>query len=345
LTARPVDLRSDTATLPTAGMRKAMAEAELGDDVFGEDPTVNRLEARVAELFGKDAAMFVPSGTMSNQIAIRMHVRPGDEILCEASSHIHLYEGGGPAALSGATVHAIPGRGGIVDLSDFEGKIRPESLHSVRTRLVSLENTHNRGNGAVLPLANVERISGWARKHGLAVHLDGARLMNAVVKTGVPPKTWATHFDSVSLCFSKGLGCPVGSILIGGKDFIKEARRIRKLFGGAMRQAGVLAAAALYALDHHVERLAEDHANGQIIAQALEASSAFKLKAAEIETNIIWAPMTGAISPADFAAQLKSRGIIAGPFGGDTLRFCTHLGVTKSDAERIASAIREIGGG
>lgn len=338
-----IDLRSDTATLPTEGMRKAMAAAELGDDVLGEDPTVNRLEERVADLLGKEAAMFVPSGTMSNQIAIRLHVRPGEEVICEASSHIYLYEGGGPAVLSGAMCQTVPTKRGILDADDLKGRVRPNNIHCPRTRLVSLENTHNKGNGAVLPIANVERIAAWTRENKLALHLDGARLWNAVVKTKVPFRDWAKHFDSVSLCFSKGMGCPVGSILVGSKDFITEGRRVRKVFGGAMRQAGVLASAALYALDHHIDRLADDHHHAAMIAQALEASPLFDVKAADVETNIIWIPLAKNAGPAAAIAKtLAADGVVVGAYGEEMLRICTHLGVSRQDAQRVVDAIRRL---
>jgi len=338
---KPIDLRSDTATLPSEGMRRAMAEAELGDDMLGEDPTVNRLEERVAELLGKEAAMFVPSGTMSNQIALRLHLRPGDEVVCEANSHIYLYEGGGPAVLSGAMLQTVPTKRGVLDAGDLAGRVRAKNIHCPRTRLVSLENTHNRGNGAVLPLANLERIAAWARSNSLALHLDGARLWNAVVKTNVPFRDWAEPVDTVSLCFSKGMGCPVGSILVGPKDMITEGRRVRKVLGGAMRQAGVLAAAALYALDHNIDRLAEDHAHAQLIAQALQESPHFKLDASLIETNILWIPLDRAAGPsAEVAKYFAAQGVVVGTYGDDMIRMCTHLGVTRADADRIVAAVR-----
>src|SRR5882672_5206304 len=264
-----IDLRSDTVTKPSPGMRAAMGAAEVGDDVFNEDPTVNRLQERVAAMLGKEAALYVPSGTMSNQICVKAHTQPGDEMLCEASCHIYVNEAGAPAALSGVTCRTIEGDYGILDLSDLEDKIRPDNDHQVRTRLVALENTHNRGGGRVYPLEKIADISSWARRHGLIMHLDGARLWNAIVATGIPASEWALHFDSVSVCFSKGLGAPIGSALAGSKTFVAKGRRIRKLFGGGMRQVGVLAAAALYALDHHVSRLAEDHRHARIIAQAI----------------------------------------------------------------------------
>jgi threonine aldolase len=341
---KPIDLRSDTATLPTEGMRRAMAAAELGDDMLGEDPTVNALERRVAELTGKEAAMFVPSGTMSNQIALRLHLRPGDEVMCDATAHIYLYEGGGPAALSGAMCQTIAAARGALDVDDFRGRVRPNNIHCPRTRLVALENTHNRGNGAVLPLANVHRIATWTRENKLAFHLDGARLWNASVKTGVPIGEWCRPFDTVSLCFSKGMGCPVGSILVGPKDLMSEARRLRKLLGGAMRQAGVLAAAASYALDHHFDRLAEDHAHAQLVAKALEETPGFRVRAADFETNLLWIPVEPQLgTPVEIAARFRERGVLVGAYGADMIRMCTHLGVTRADVDRIVAAIRQIG--
>ena len=244
-----IDLRSDTVTKPTPAMRAAMAQADVGDDVFEEDPTVNRLQERVAELLGKEAALFVPSGTMSNQIAVRVHTVPGDELICDTNCHIYNYEAGGPAVLSGVTCRCVDGEFGILDVSQLEDdKIRPDNEHLVITKLVCLENTHNRGGGKIYPLDKIAAISRWARKHGLIMHLDGARLWNAIVATGIAAREWAKHFDTVSVCFSKGLGAPLGSALLGPKEVITRARRVRKQLGGGMRQAGIAAAGALYAL-------------------------------------------------------------------------------------------------
>src|SRR6516225_6877099 len=264
-----IDLRSDTVTRPTKAMRAAMESAPVGDDVFDEDPTVNRLQERVADMLGKEAALFVPSGTMSNQICVKTHTQPGDELLCDVNCHIYNFEAGGPAVLSGVTCRTVEGDYGVLDVSQLEGKVRPINDHLVRTRLVCLENTHNRGGGRIFPLAKVSAISAWARENSLLMHLDGARLWNAVVATGIPAAEWARHFDSVSVCFSKGLGAPIGSALAGTRDFVTRAKRIRKLFGGGMRQGGIAAAGALFALENHVERLAEDHRNAQVIAQAI----------------------------------------------------------------------------
>jgi threonine aldolase len=337
-----IDLRSDTVTKPTPGMRAAIQAAEVGDDVFNEDPTVHRLQERVATLLGKEAALFVPSGTMSNQTCIRAHTQPGDELICEAACHIYNAEAGGPAALSGVTCRTIQGEFGILDVSQLEDKIRPENEHYVRTRLVCLENTHNRGGGRIYPLEKIQTIRAWAARHGLRMHLDGARLWNAVVATGIPATTWASNFDSVSVCFSKGLGAPVGSALAGPREFVARARRIRKLFGGGMRQAGVLAAAALYALENHIDRLAEDHRNAKVIAQAIADTPGLNLESPEVDTNLIWFEVDPELGTAkDVAALLRQRGILIHTPGPQTMRACTHLDVSAAQAERAADTIRQ----
>ncbi len=338
-----IDLRSDTVSKPTPGMLAAMFAAEVGDDVFGEDPTVNRLEERVAADLGMEAALFVPSGTMSNQIAIRVHCRPGDEILLESTSHIYIWEAGGPAVLSGATCRTIDGTFGILSPAQLDGKIRPDDQHAVRTRLVCLENTHNRGGGTVYPLETVRAISRWAKANGLAMHLDGARLWNAVVASGVPLKAWAAEFDTVSVCFSKGLGAPIGSALAGPRDVIRQARRVRKLFGGAMRQAGFLAAACLYAMDHHVDRLAEDHANARLLAAAAADVPGLTLTPDRVDTNVVWVEVSPKLGTAkDVAARLKAAGVTVAALGGPVLRMCTHLDVSRADCERAAGIIRRL---
>jgi threonine aldolase len=336
-----IDLRSDTVTRPTPGMRAAMQAAEVGDDVFGEDPTVNRLQERVAALLGKEAALFVPSGTMSNQICVKAHTQPGDELLCEVLCHIYNFEAGGPAVLSGVTCRTIEGDYGILDVSQLENKIRPINDHLVRTRLVCLENTHNRGGGRVYPLEKIEAISAWAHAHGLMMHLDGARLWNAVVATGTPAAEWARHFDSVSVCFSKGLGAPIGSALAGSREFVTRARRIRKLFGGGMRQAGVAAAAALYAVEHHVERLAEDHRNARVLAQAVADTPGLRLDPPDVDTNIVFIEVDPDLGTSkDVAAALKQRGVLIQTPAPQVLRACLHLDVSAAQAERAAEAIR-----
>jgi threonine aldolase len=338
-----IDLRSDTVTKPTPGMRAAMAAAEVGDDVMHEDPSVNRLEERVADLLGKEAALFAPSGTMSNQICVRVHTQPGDEMLCEEGCHVYFYEAGGPAVLSGVMCRTFRGDHGILDVSQLEGHIRPANDHFVRTRLVSLENTHNRGGGRIFPLEKIRAIRDWTRRQHLALHLDGARLWNAVAATGVPLRTWAEQVDTVSVCFSKGLGAPVGSALAGPRDFVARARRVRKLFGGGMRQAGILAAAALYALDHNRERLVEDHRSAQVLAQAVADTPGLRLDPPDVHTNIVWIEVDPDLgSSNDVAAALKERGVLVSPATPTRIRTVTHLDVTAAMAERAAETIRRV---
>ncbi|AGA25540.1 low-specificity L-threonine aldolase [Singulisphaera acidiphila] len=344
MTRPAIDLRSDTVTRPTPAMRKAMAEAEVGDDVYDEDPTVKALERRTAELFGMEAALFMPSGTMTNQVAIGVHVAPGDEVLCDASAHIYVWEGGGIARLSNATTRPIEGDRGLLSLGLLQGKIRPDDCHYARTRLVSLENTQNRGGGWVHPLESVAEISTWARSNGLAMHLDGARIMNAVVASGVAAREWARHFDTLSVCFSKGLGAPVGSALAGSGDLIRKAHRLRKAFGGGMRQAGIIAAGALFALENHVERLAEDHANAQILAHAVEQTEGLSLESGPVETNLVWVTVDPALGTAsEVAAQLLEVGVLVSALGPQVLRACTHLDVSREQVEVAAEAIRSLG--
>jgi threonine aldolase len=338
-----IDLRSDTVTRPTPGMRAAMAAAEVGDDVMHEDPTVNRLQERVADLLGKEAALFVPSGTMSNQICIRVHTQPGDEMLCEEGCHVYYYEAGGPAVLSGVMCHTFRGDYGILDVSQLEGHVRPPNDHFVKTRLVSIENTHNRGGGRLFPLEKIKAIRTWTRRHNLALHLDGARLWNAVIATGTPARTWAEQVDTVSVCFSKGLGAPVGSALVGPRDFVARARQIRKLFGGGMRQAGILAAAALYALDNHVDRLAEDHRNARVLAQAIADTPGLRLDPPDVHTNIVWIEVDRDLGSAKHVADaLKERGVLVSPATPTRIRCVMHLDVSAAMAERAADTFRRV---
>jgi len=338
-----IDLRSDTVTKPTKRMLAAMVAAEVGDDVVGEDPTIKKLEERVAHDLGKEAALFVPSGTMSNQIAVRVHCRPGDELICESTCHIYQWEAGGPAVHSGVTCRTIDGTFGILNPDQLEGKIRPKDMHAVQTRLVCLENTHNRGGGSIFPLQKTKAISAWAKANGLAVHLDGARLWNAVVAAKTPLKAWAEPCDTVSVCFSKGLGAPVGSALAGPKDFIAKGRWIRKLFGGAMRQAGILAAGCLYAMDHHVERLAEDHANAKQLAAAVAAVPGLKLVPPTVETNLVWFEVEPKFGTAqDVAGRLREKGVLVAALGPTVVRACTHLDASKADVDKAVTAFRSL---
>jgi threonine aldolase len=328
-----LDFRSDTVTRPTPQMRAAMAEAPLGDDVFGDDPTVNRLQGRVAELLGKEAALYVPSGTMSNLIAVRLHCRPGDEMICEAGCHIFNYEQGGYAQLSGVAARPVEGRHGVLQLEQLEGLIRPQNAHLVRTRLVCLENTHNRGGGKILPYENVKSICRWAWDHDLRTHLDGARLFNAVVATGIEASRWTQHFDTVSVCFSKGLGAPVGSALAGPRELIDEAHRHRKVFGGGMRQAGVIAAGALYALEHHVDRLADDHANARRLAQGIRGIDRLRLF---FRVARDWG------TAAELVEKMAEHGLLMLATAPDTIRAVTHLDVTAKDVDRAIEILKQV---
>jgi threonine aldolase len=338
-----LDFRSDTVTRPTTGMLAAMQSAPLGDDVFDEDPTVHALQTRVAKLLGKEAALFVPSGTMSNQIAVRVHTSPGDEVLCEDNCHIYVYEQAGYAQLSGVAVRPLPGKYGVLEPEQFTGMVRPDDQHFARTRLVCLENTHNRGAGRIQPYDKVAAICDWAHQHGLVTHMDGARLMNAVMATGISAADWAQHFDTVSVCFSKGLGAPIGSALVGPSDVIAKARRIRKVFGGGMRQAGIIAAAALYALDNHIERLAEDHRHALQLADGVAGIDGLTLSPAEVETNILCFDVDLRLGTAgEFVWRLKERGLLVLAIGPTRVRIVTHLDVDGADVEQALEILREV---
>jgi threonine aldolase len=333
LRASPIDLRSDTVTLPTPAMRTAIAQAEVGDDVFGEDPTVRRLEAATAAVLGKEAALFVPSGTMANQVAIRTHTEPGDELLVEANAHIYYYEAGAPAALSGVLCRCLSGRRGQFDGADVEAALRPADPHFPRTRLVCIENTHNRGGGSVWPLDRILEVAAVAKAHSLRLHLDGARLWNAAAATGVSESAYAAPFDSVTVCFSKGLGAPVGSALAGSAALIERARRFRKMFGGGMRQAGILAAAALHALEHHRTRLAEDHSNARALAAGLRQLPGIDLDPDGPETNLVMFRVSGRPAPA-LVRALDAAGVRVLATGPATIRAVTHLNVSRADIDR-----------
>lgn len=338
-----VELRSDTYTRPSAGMRRAIAEAIVGDDMVGEDPTCNALEGRMAALLGKEAAVFACSGTQSNQMAVWTHCGSGDELLIEETGHIANYEAGAPAALSGASARRIRGRGGLLDLDDLKNSLRPPNLHFSPTRLLCLENSTNLGGGRTYSLEQIARVCRWAHDNGLKTHLDGARLFNACVARGYSARDVAAHFDTVSICFSKGLGCPMGSVLVGSRSEIQRARRARKLFGGALRQAGIPAAACLYALDHNIDRLADDHANARTFAEAIADIDGIHVRPEEAETNLVFFevdPERG--TAAQLSAELRERGVKINPAGGThRLRACTHLDVDRAGVLRAAAAIRE----
>ena len=337
---RIIDLRSDTVTKPTPAMRDAMARAEVGDDVFGDDPTVKELEADTAELLGKEAALFVTSGTMANQLALRSQTQPGDEILVEAGAHVYYYEGGAPAALSGVMCRCLNGQRGIFTGADVEAALRPSDPHFAPTRLVCLENTHNRGGGKIWSLEQLAEVAATARKHGLLIHLDGARLWNAAVASGIPERDYAAPFDTISVCFSKGLGGPVGSALVGSKEVVARARRFRKMFGGGMRQVGIIAAGALFALRHQHDRLAEDHANAKALASGLAKIEGLEVTPAEVETNMV---RFRALSlPArQLVDRLRPQGVLVLPVSLDTIRAVTNLMVTAEDIRAAVGLIAE----
>ncbi|MFZ5830295.1 MAG: low-specificity L-threonine aldolase [Planctomycetota bacterium] len=337
------DFRSDTVTRPTAGMLKAMTTAPLGDDVLGDDPTVLALQERVAGLLGKEAALFVPSGSMSNLIAIRLHCQPGDEMLCEAQCHLYHYEQGGYAQINNVAVRPVEGVQGVLRPEQLVELVRPANVHFVRTRLVTLENTHNRGGGKVQPFEFVSEISRWARDQGLRLHLDGARLWNASVATGIEPARWAACFDTVSVCFSKALGAPAGSVLAGPRDLIAQALRHRKVLGGAMRQAGILAAAGIYALDHHIERLAEDHARAQRLAAAIREIEGLSLAFECVDTNLLFFRVDTAWgTAAEMVAALKKECVLMLATGPQTIRAVLHLDVDDADVARAVAALKEL---
>jgi threonine aldolase len=335
-----IDLRSDTVTRPTPAMLAAMMAADVGDDVYGEDPTVNALQHAVAASFGMQAALFCPSGTMTNQIAIKLHTRPGDEVICHELSHVHLYEAGGIAFHSGASVALLRGGRGLFAAEDVAAALAdPEDPHRPTSRLVVVENTVNKGGGACWDLAELRRIRALCAARGLALHLDGARLYNALVARGQAARDYGELFDTISISLSKGLGAPVGSLLLGSDAAIAQARRLRKLFGGGMRQAGYLAAAGLYALEHHVERLADDHARAQVLGTELERLP-WVAAVLPVETNIVIGVLDAAVPPARVIRHLAANGVRAASMGGQTLRFVVHLQVDDAQVVRLRDVLR-----
>lgn len=335
-----IDLRSDTVTIPTPPMLRAMMRAEVGDDVYGEDPSVNRLQELVAEMLGKEAALFVASGTMGNLVCIKAHTEPGDELILDSESHCYQHEGGGYAAVAGVSVRLLQTERGIIQPEQIAQAVRPDDAHFARSRLVVIENTHNSGGGSVYPVQTVRRIGEICRRLGLALHVDGARLFNACVAAGAEPAEYARHADSVTICLSKGLGCPVGSVVAGTQEFIARARRVRKMLGGGMRQAGYLAAAGLYALEHNIERLAEDHENARLLADGIREIKGLRLRYDPPETNMVYLDVLPPRSPAGFREALKAKGILIGGERRATFRAVTHIGITRRDIQRTVSALR-----
>lgn len=334
-----VDLRSDTITRPSTEMRRAMAEAEVGDDVYDDDPSINRLQEVSAALLGKEAALFVPSGTMSNSIAIKTHTKPGDEILLDGEAHSMLYEAGLPAVVANVMTRQFRSDKGVPDPADIRSQIHEESLHNPGTALLVLENTHNRSGGVVIPLDVHKELWELAQQRGLKVHIDGARLFNAVVASGVSAREYAACADSVTFCLSKGLGCPVGSMLCGDHEFIARAKRVRKMLGGGMRQAGILAAAGLYALEHNISRLAEDHANAKRLAAGVANAPCVCIADAAPPTNMIYFDTTALAS--QFVAEMAKYGVIASSTAPRRIRLVTHLDVDAEGVERAVEAIQK----
>ncbi len=337
-----IDLYSDTVTQPTPGMRRAIAEAIVGDDMMGEDPTVNQLESLVAEMMGKEAAVFACSGTQSNQMGLRVHCQPGDELLINSTGHIANFEGGAPAALSGITVRTIDGPKGMLKLDDVSERVSIDDQHFSQTRLLCLENTTNLGGGHVYPLQQIQQLAEWARSAGLKLHLDGARLFNATTAAGYSLEDVGQCFDTISICFSKGLGCPMGSILVGNKRQIHRARRFRKLFGGALRQAGMMAAAALYALENHVDRLNDDHNNAQRLATLLSDIDGILLNPDDVETNLIYFEIADGLGSAvQLNSALADYGVRMCPLGRGRMRVATHLDIKPDDIPVVATAVHK----
>ena len=337
-----IDLRSDTVSRPTPQMRKAMADAEVGDDVYGEDPTVKRLQEAVAELLGKEAALYVPSGSMANQASIRAQTEPGDEIIASGESHIYHYETGAPAGLSGCSLRLLPGERGLFTADAVREAMRPDNSHYPHSALIVVENTHNRGGGSVWSVDEIARIREVADEFGLGMHLDGARLMNACAASGHSPPEYTRFFDTVSMCFSKGLGAPVGSAVAGSKEMIRRVHRFRKMFGGGMRQAGIIAAGAMYALEHHVDRLVEDHANAKRLVTGLSGISGITVDVSGVETNMVYidVPPTTGTAPS-LCERLRAGGVLMAAVAPQRIRAVTHLDVSQQDIDRAIDVVRE----
>jgi threonine aldolase len=335
------DLRSDTVTKPTLDMLQAMFAAQVGDDVYEEDPTINALEQKAAALFGLEAGLFCPSGTMTNQIAIKAHTEPMTEVICDITAHIYQYEGGGIMFNSGASVALVHGERGKMTPAQVEAHIRPDNIHYPPTRLVALENTCNKGGGSYYTVDEIAAISEVCKRHDIALHLDGARVFNALVASGENPQEYCKYFDSISICLSKGLGAPVGSVLLGTKAFIKKSRRIRKVLGGGIRQGGYLAAAGIYALDHHVARLAEDHRRAKAIEAVLREAD-YVDYVMPVETNIVILKLNDRYKDADFVAMLAKQNIRAGSFGPQMIRFVTHLDVSDEMLQHLLQVLHKL---
>lgn len=336
-----VDLRSDTVTKPTKGMLEAMMSAEVGDDVLGDDPTVLTLQEKIAALLGKESALFLPSGTMANQVAIRTHTEAGDEIIMESTGHTFLYETGALSGLCGVQAFLISGDRGLITAAQIAKAIRPKQTYVPPTKLVVIENTHNHGGGTVYTLQSLQEIHQLCKTHGIPSHLDGARLWNACIATGIAPKTYADCFDSVSVCLSKGLGAPVGSMIAGSKPWIERAKRFRKMFGGGMRQAGILAAAGIYALERNFERLAQDHEHAKYLATSLKKIPHVIVQPDHVQTNILFFGIKN-MSAHVLAEHLKKKHIWLFPLKDEEVRAVTHMGITREQMDHVVSVVREL---
>ena len=332
---KSIDLRSDTVTRPSKGMMDAIMYAELGDDVFGEDPTVNKLQEKCAELSGKEKALFVTSGCLGNQLAVKSHTNPGDEVICETDSHIFNYETSAPSIISHVQLHTVKGKNGVMNITEVKNAVRSKEYYFPVTKLLCFENTHNRAGGAILPLDNLNELSSFARNNDIRVHIDGARIFNACVETGITLKEYASYTDSISFCFSKGLGAPAGSVLCGKASFIEKAHKWRKILGGGMRQAGILAAAALYALDNNVERLKEDHIKAEFFAEEISGNPRVEIDLNLVQTNIILFRVKD-ITREEFILKLGNAGVLVSAGAGDYIRAVFHMDVSVSETEKAA---------
>jgi len=338
-----IDLRSDTVTKPSKAMRQAIAQAEVGDDVFEDDPTVKKLEQMVAELLGKEKALFVASGTMANEVAIKSWTKPGDEVLLEVDSHIYNYEVGAPSVLCGVQMHTLKGKRGVLTVEQILDHIRPQDIHIPPTTLICLENTHNRAGGTIYPIEEIKKIRKATKPLGIKMHLDGARLWNATVATGVPLDQYARWFDSVSVCLSKGLGAPIGSVITGDSDFIRIARRNRKMFGGGMRQVGIIAAAGIYAIENNFNRLIEDHRNAKALAQGLSKIPKISVDLESVQTNIVVIDIKeSGLEVGEALEKLKEKNVLAVPFGKTQIRCVTHLDVNRDDIYKALEVFRQV---
>ena len=338
-----IDLRSDTVTKPSKAMRQAIAEAEVGDDVFEDDPTVKRLEEMTAELLGEEKALFVPSGTMANEVAIKSLTKPGDEVVLEEDSHIYNYEVGAPSVLCGVQLHTLKGKRGVLTAQQILDHLRPQDIHIPPTTLICLENTHNRAGGTIYPLEEIKKIREATKPLEIKMHLDGARLWNATIATGIPLDEYAWHFDSVSVCLSKGLGAPIGSVISGGSDFIQIARRNRKMFGGGMRQVGIIAAAGIYAIENNFNRIIEDHRNAKVLAQGLSKIPKISVDLESVQTNIVVIDIKeSGMEVAEVLEKLKEKNVLAVPFGRNKIRCVTHLNVSRDDIYQALDVFKQV---